>query len=156
MRTAIPTDFGGVRFRSKSEAMYAAALEFSGLRWSYEPQWLRVGDWVPDFVVYPSRPDERPLAIEYKPARVTDAYLERLAEKFRQLESRRVDTLLAIYNWFSDDANAAFTLYRGKIGMLCQLDFEMEHLKAAPGWLTQSIIQSVKEYRFDLQTLTTE
>jgi hypothetical protein len=138
--------------------MYAAALEFSWLDWRYEPNEFAVGDYIPDFAVtIRNRPGRKnTLIIEYKPARVTGAYLERLAEKFQQLEDQGCETLLAIYNWFGDDANAAFTMFHGELEMLVQLDFMTSERSSfiydpyRPGWLTPEIIEQVKQYRFDL------
>lgn len=46
----IPTDYKGVRFRSKSEAIFARALELRGYEiWEYEPRGFEVADWCPDF-----------------------------------------------------------------------------------------------------------
>jgi len=84
--TPKPTDYIGVRFRSKSEAIFARALELRGLFWQYEPENWRCEDgWVPDFWAAQQRTNPHrifSLIIEYKPSRVTDAYKEQLHERF--------------------------------------------------------------------------
>ena len=49
-----PTEYDGMRFRSRLEADYARALDMSGQAWEYEPCTFRAGPgrvWVPDFLV---------------------------------------------------------------------------------------------------------
>ncbi len=46
---AIPTRYGGVLFRSRLEARYAALFDLAGWEWEYEPLDLR--GWIPDFLV---------------------------------------------------------------------------------------------------------
>jgi len=72
MRDPIPTDYRGTRFRSKSEAIFACAMDLAGYKeWEYEPK----GSVAVDFVVQlPER--NMSLAIEYKPSEPTAAYLE--------------------------------------------------------------------------------
>lgn len=67
---AIPTEYAGVRFRSRLEARWAAFFDNIGARWQYEPVDL-VG-YIPDFLVdLPA-----PLLIEVKPAARSSALLE--------------------------------------------------------------------------------
>lgn len=49
--TSIPTEYGGVVFRSRLEARYAAAFDCYGLKWKYEPQLfdLEGSSYIPDF-----------------------------------------------------------------------------------------------------------
>lgn len=47
MLTAIPTRYGGVQFRSRLEARWAAFFDIAGWRWQYEP--LDLDGWIPDF-----------------------------------------------------------------------------------------------------------
>jgi hypothetical protein len=61
-----PTWFGGVRFRSRLEAKWAAFFEMQGWRWEYEP--LDLDGYVPDFVIHPGEHTPA-LAVEVKPLR---------------------------------------------------------------------------------------
>lgn len=49
MTTAIPTAYGGVNFRSRLEARWAAMFDLLGWRWEYEP--LDLDGYIPDFLV---------------------------------------------------------------------------------------------------------
>lgn len=46
---AIPTDYAGVRFRSKLEATWARFFDVIGLAWEYEP--CQMEGWWPDFLI---------------------------------------------------------------------------------------------------------
>lgn len=77
---ARPTEYLGVVFRSKSEALFAQALAWSGYpKWEYEPEDMNVEGYVPDFSLidtrdYPHGFVDYRYAIEYKPRGVTDSY----------------------------------------------------------------------------------
>jgi hypothetical protein len=59
---AIPTIYGGTRFRSRLEATWAAFFDLLRWRWAYEPTDLN--GYIPDFdVVF----GKRPLLVEIKP-----------------------------------------------------------------------------------------
>jgi hypothetical protein len=47
MMRAIPTMYGGVQFRSRLEARWAAFFDIAGWRWQYEP--IDLDGWIPDF-----------------------------------------------------------------------------------------------------------
>lgn len=49
MRNAIPTEYGGVRFRSRLEAQWAAFFDLLGWGWEYEP--FDLSGYIPDFVI---------------------------------------------------------------------------------------------------------
>lgn len=59
---AIPTDYAGVRFRSRLEAKWAAFFDAAGWRWTYEPYDLN--NWIPDFALH----FKEPVLVEVKPA----------------------------------------------------------------------------------------
>lgn len=66
VKTARPTEYKGIVYRSKSEAMFARYLELSSYDWiasreggfpatvgfHYEPEYLDVNGWRPDFLVF--------------------------------------------------------------------------------------------------------
>lgn len=97
---ARPTEYKGIRYRSKSEAMFARWLELTrihlskksssergaygfGCGWVYEPDWLRVGNWTPDFYCWSSQWMPSLFIsieiIEYKPSVPTETYIEEMA-----------------------------------------------------------------------------
>jgi hypothetical protein len=65
--TAIPTSYGGQRFRSRLEAKWAAFFDRAEWRWSYEPDDL--DGCVPDFKLWL----HRPVLIEVKPVQWDDS-----------------------------------------------------------------------------------
>lgn len=81
------TQYRFIKFRSKSEAMFARALDLAGYEglWTYEPTNEIPGscDWSPDFAVgY-----QQYTLIEYKPSEPSEAYVnwwEREARKCTQ------------------------------------------------------------------------
>jgi hypothetical protein len=122
--TARKTEYRGVVYRSKSEAMFARWLELvlqaesecsnACFGFEYEPR-LEVDRWTPDFLVWEVTPPEpfpamRYTLIEYKPSRPTDTYVE----EFRQ----RCERLLATYDergWIEISRQCDCELYYGSI-----------------------------------------
>ena len=82
-RKPTPTEYKGVRFRSKSEAVFARCLDLAGWDWDYEPKNASGHRW--DFLVdrktEPGSGRERFVFIEYKPSQPTIAYVRSLIEK---------------------------------------------------------------------------
>lgn len=99
---AIPTEYAGVVFRSKSEAILALAFDLADFVWQYEPWWLGVNEgsyiWRPDFFVVSKHrwvdTDGRRVIssaiVEYKPCEVTDTCKQGLHRRFGDL-GQRVD-----------------------------------------------------------------
>jgi len=112
IKEARPTEYKGILYRSKSEAMFARYLElqneydvawFSRVQrcWNlaqsgfiYEPELLKVGRWTPDFVRWSTMADTHNHfwlpelsyeVIEYKPSRPTDTYIAEFVERINKL-----------------------------------------------------------------------
>lgn len=88
---AVPTEYRGIKMRSKSEAIFAACLDFAGWAFEYEPTPTVPHRW--DFLAL--REDSRRVVlIEYKPRQPTMTYVDNLINKVRepaeQHASRRV------------------------------------------------------------------
>lgn len=86
-----PTRYGGVVFRSKSEAMFAAALAtfvVDDSQWiEYEPSRLTLDTgYVPDFLCNQGA-EGKYLVIEYKPVMPSRDYLVKLVECFDEYSS---------------------------------------------------------------------
>lgn len=82
---ARPTEYEGIVFRSKSEAIFARALDLRGFTWEYEPKrWLAEDGWGPDFWVVGYDQDHLiyNMLVEYKPGEATDTYLKELHGRF--------------------------------------------------------------------------
>ncbi len=63
---AIPTEYAGVNFRSRTEARWAAFFDLVGLKWDYEP--LDLEGWAPDFLL---RTPLTNVLVEVKPVDLT-------------------------------------------------------------------------------------
>lgn len=65
---AIPTTYGGVNFRSRLEARWAAFFDLAGWPWDYEP--VDLEGYIPDFIVRVTKSGVllRPSLVEVKPA----------------------------------------------------------------------------------------
>jgi len=59
---AIPTEYAGVHFRSRTEARWAAFFDLVGLKWDYEP--FDLEGWAPDFLL---RTSLTTVLVEVKP-----------------------------------------------------------------------------------------
>jgi len=70
----IPTEYAGIRFRSRLEAKWAAFFDLMGWRWTYEP--FDLAGYIPDFSIAATVP----LLVEVKPA-TTREQLETAAER---------------------------------------------------------------------------
>jgi hypothetical protein len=73
--SGIPTEYEGVRFRSRTEAMWAAFFDRIGWRWDYEP--VDMDGYIPDFIIDFKRAK---LLVEVKPE-LEYGYLEAHGEK---------------------------------------------------------------------------
>ena len=85
----VETEYRGVVFRSKSEAILARNFDLLGLLWIYEPTRFIQGDlWVPDFwIITPlsSGPGFCSRILEYKPRTPTDTYKAKLGRRFDEV-----------------------------------------------------------------------
>lgn len=96
MRKAIPTEYMGVKYRSKSEAILAYCLYNSKVisHLQYEPKgsgknWLHSWD-------FSFRVKDKKYLVEYKPSFPTDTYVENLTKK---LHSNRTCLLIMGSPW---------------------------------------------------------
>ncbi len=97
---ASPTEYRGVVYRSKSEAMFARYLELEGEREGdpfgiiYEPEYFTTGDgWTPDFLRWrvihlDNKPGVLNTLYEYKPSRPTATYINKFVERTREIQNR--------------------------------------------------------------------
>lgn len=144
IKQAIPTDFMGVRFRSKSEAMFANVLENIGQTWFYEPSFLTVGDYTPDFISITKRNNRQIFAniIEYKPSRPTKAYFERLLIKssdiFQKTGMMSKSFTIVSVNFFEPFNIKCWSIVSGK------------WVEVHTSGVTEEVFNSVRSYRYDL------
>ena len=141
---ATPTDYAGTRFRSKSEAIVARAMDLADIEWVYEPD--EFDGYTPDFSVNLSVPGWSclPLSylIEYKPSKPSDAYMENLGKKI-----------------ITDPYDGFFVLYGSQykkengFGILQVGDFSPSESGCFALCFADKVVEKMSEaftYRFDL------
>lgn len=88
-KPARPTEYEGVVFRSKSEAIFARALTLRGFLWEYEPGHFGLpGGWYPDFRIATTEDVDHSILtglVEYKPSLVTETFMAELHDRFGEL-----------------------------------------------------------------------
>lgn len=118
----IPTEYDGVRFRSKGEAIFARALSLNQILWEYEPKRIvTLDNWTPDFLAVWRRKNKTLVIclIEYKPSTPTDSYFAVMKKRVVELGHSKPDcafshAVLAAGNSFSG-GKAVFELNRKSI-----------------------------------------
>jgi len=168
----IKTEYKGVVFDSKSEAVFARTLHIAGLRYQYHPRSLismeEMGghDW--DFLVWlDNEPPNNFVYVEYKPKMPTMTYINNLTEKVR---SRPVESIVVwgspwngppdkyflpacsyvAYPIFSSFAKYGWGDFIPTADYGCNEPYsyrhEIGHMLGIKEWMAQE----AREYRFDL------
>jgi hypothetical protein len=115
---AIPTEYNGIRFRSKSEAIFARCLDLVGFYWEYEPEVqpekryaTDIRSW--DFLIAGNgigpnliRHNEIML-VEYKPSQPTETYVENLKKMVSEWAGDLLEAYLPCY--VTGDATCGYT-----------------------------------------------
>lgn len=138
-----PTEYRGIVFRSKTEAITARALDLSLYQWEYEPKQFESSDgWVPDFWCYRKSMDGFvEFVMEVKPCRPTETYKSELANRFRGLPKTHVNMMILYGSPFDVSIPRGFEILR---------DWGWEN---HPGENRMSIKwDEAKRYRFDLKS----
>lgn len=157
-RIARPTEYNGIQYRSKCEAMFALWLDlkYPNAAVEYEPDWAEVDDYVPDFAYsmpIPAYPTQRMCVfetwvaiIEYKPARPTFTYLDAVSKKLRAIAKREghiAAKVCAFVYWGSvyTADRGIFTI--GRHGGFLETDIPMNWLGVHE--------KAIRDFRFDLE-----
>ena len=145
------TEYKRVVYRSKSEAMFAACLDYMGVRFEYEPEWLRVGNWIPDFAIFGNYPGYRwnLWVVEYKPADPTSQYLDEMEGNFRKLSERFPDlfTLAAVMcGSMFESCLARHVAWRFQDGEFSQVQWQ----QLMPQFVSNDALDYAHSVRFDL------
>jgi hypothetical protein len=158
---ARPTEYKGVVYRSKSEAMFARWLELEVADrelagFYYEPKEFEVDGWVPDFVCWKVEKRDNQLSIgrvfiEYKPAIPTSTYIKELAAKTHKLAKVAQDppmftnvcVVLACGGFFNQPQKWLIAQWAG--------DNETRFINRQESWLTNARRELIRSTRFDLE-----
>jgi hypothetical protein len=166
------TEYRGIVFRSKCEAQVALSLDicpFSvpmGRKWWYEPNFLAIEDYVPDFLIhelefYEGECIHHWKIVECKPSTTTDTYKRELASRFSKIEGNAfVQSIRAAYG----ERAISFQLWEGSVYVGVTVAWQFvgygDHIPAnikqpfcdsiAGDWLDSDLVEQIKLHRFDL------
>lgn len=138
-----PTDFKGITFRSKTEAIFAKSLDLSAVAWEYEPERFKhASGWVPDFWICANGRSGNivSMVLELKPCRPTQTYLVELRQRMTDVVGQYDYAVIAFVNPFDNMSE------RGV--MILQEDGTWSDSKSS-AWLFRNI-EHAKRHRFDL------
>jgi hypothetical protein len=111
-RTGIPTDYRGIRHRSRLEARWAAFFRLIGWESHYEP--FDLNGWIPDFVLHGKGPNSSTILkipVEVKPVSGMDDPL--FEETRRKIERSGWENDVLIVSYFLPrDQNIGPTMCR--------------------------------------------
>jgi hypothetical protein len=153
-----PTEYKGVRYRSKSEAILAFCMDKAGYEFEYEPDLKCDGlEWKPDFIVC-EQWSGCVFLLEYKPCEPTETYKKWIANEFKKVkkldcsnvlnlsEGSFVDTPLLYWNNFykNGQADSGNVLEEWPENIIATFMYYMLSQKIKPH------IENAKQYRFDL------
>lgn len=143
---AVKTEYRGVVFDSKSEAIFARAMNLASCRWLYHPKPFNghpfpdygakeivLGDMVYSFVQYTPKPL---VLVEYKPKRPTDTYIKNLEAS---IVNEKIDGMIVYGDPFNREEYTEIVLG----------DLRDTTRKVLPVYLTHAM--RAMEYRFDLR-----
>jgi hypothetical protein len=139
--TPRPTDYKGVRFRSKTEAVYARMFDMLGWPWNYEPE---IPGWThnPDFIVGCRRNGGQVelTIMEVKPKRPSKAYLASIEKAAKSFCGLRCGALVVYGNPWDGGEMMSIRMRRDGWG----------DPDEAPGFM--QLLVEASEYRFDLES----
>lgn len=146
---AIETEYKGVIFRSKSEALLARSFDLNGFLWEYEP--CMYGNeknmWLPDFrLMIKIRNYLYEFIVEYKPSIPTETYAKRLLRNYREYfinHDWTAPELMLICGSFFDESKQRIVM----VSAPGEDDFGYSMHKH----LIISNWDEARKYRFDLQ-----
>lgn len=154
---AIPTEYRGIQFKSKSEAVFARNLDISryqehssfDVAWEYEPEWMKTkSGWVPDFAIFYNIPImEMGISfyiIEYKPSMPTKTYMETLGRNFDEVRGDYPRLPLCCFLVCGSPWKMPMRTFQHRRG-----DSE-EWVDSGVGLFSQNVKEAA-EYRFDLE-----
>lgn len=132
-----PTEYKGVRLRSKSEAILARCFDLAGIFWDYEPSNNTGHSW--DFFTSgPWGGEPTDCFIEYKPCRPTATYVESLMAETASSKIERRVMWGSYWNPEGGDVFKQVSCYRG-------------HFQEQDVWpITPKVIERAVTHRFDL------
>jgi hypothetical protein len=165
---ARPTEYRETVYRSKTEAILARALDLAGYIYIYEPEFIDMDGWTPDFMAFNGDHD---LTIELKPKAPTDTYKEQLEAHFERMlnyELKQNRTCLGNrflfvidpFAWddFNDECGVSewrfgFESSNSKVEAFCNVRKRLIEGGEISGGVIEILekISEAKRFRFDLE-----
>lgn len=152
-----PTEYLGIRFKSKTEAIFARCLDLKPRIWTYEPDWMRIDDrYVPDFVcpwIYNDH-FQGLMVVELKPRGTTETYREEWRARTLDLRIKAGSiptTFLLQEGWAFGEGEPIS--WRIKVDGSQTAGPTLNDLWAGP---LLSLIAEAKQHRFDLKRSESE
>ena len=158
MKEARPTEYRGVVYKSKTEAMFACLIDVNQkeknqrVRLRYEPEIYKTpGGYIPDFVLdqisEPFLCDFTTL-IELKPSMPTQAYINYLDKQFKWIRNKDYFQAISFY---------AMYVFNPYDHIFQYILFDKEYIPTieefeTPAWFKDYYFNEVLKYRFDLQS----
>lgn len=148
---ANPTRFNGVLFRSKSEAIFAAALnEMPNAIWQYEPVLSGFASSIDFMVIGTDHLAEVWVSlVEYKPSLPTDDYIERRCAEYQKYLSSK-DWSAAICKRFSIVYGSPWKDDRSLAEIVCDELIGRYRSSSSLASYLQPHFESARFHRFDL------
>jgi hypothetical protein len=156
----VETEYSGVVFRSKTEAVFARCLDLARVPWKYEPAFMtQTGEqkeWVPDFCVMWPREwramtdgEIAATLLEIKPSKPTQAYICSVEDLF----DRCMLPLVGVSGWLSWAIVCDF--WESRRGAIVGKAFSgsdgvCNELSRYLGTVLEHV-QDARRYRFDLE-----
>ncbi|HET7237617.1 MAG TPA: hypothetical protein VFI76_01230 [Terrimicrobiaceae bacterium] len=158
----VETEYSGVVFRSKTEAIFARCLDLAGAPWTYEPLFMTCSgchdeprEYVPDFYVsWPRlwRPHSDDILcssgiIEIKPSRPTETWIKRAFTEYQGTVQFAVQAMAPLYVYFDLWTTAEAMLLSIPMEVMGQ---EEENPMSSLVHFLWEHWDEAKSYRFDL------
>jgi hypothetical protein len=162
------TEYRGIVFDSKSEAVFARTLDIAGIEWDYHENHCG-HEW--DFYLKESGPLKRFTLVEYKPSPPTGTYIKWLTEKMRDdpVESLIVwgnpwagdlvrkwlgytSCCYVTYPIFTDTAKHGWGDFEQDADNGEDIPFSYRHTTANIFGITSDMVEKAMRYRFDLRS----
>lgn len=158
---AIPTEYKGVCYRSKSEAMFAVWLEMYvknspyGLcdAIQYEPKWSTVSGYTFDFAYHRISDLDHFVAhycdlYEYKPTATTEVYRNNWAKKCSELSKKDSCPRLTFFKLYEGDF---YTVNSNSWFVILLPNGDLFSIEKHGPWLDAKTAELIRSIRFDLK-----
>lgn len=162
--TPVKTEYKGIVFDSKSEAIFARKLDLDSINsentifvsWEYHPENFVVNNYCPDFLtqIYIRSDDDKVITkvdlIEYKPSVPTKTYINRLTGYFEYIKEN--DQFNTVRRLFICSGSVFDSIEFNVIELNCDLGgTTVNDITGKYGLFSKLNLNEARQYRFDLE-----